>query len=828
MAMRLDSLWQDIRYALRGLRAKPGFAAAVVITLGLGIGANAAMFGIVDQLLFRPPPLLKNPDRVHRVYTYETFRGKERGGEVSRYARYVDLTNWTKSFDRTAGYSARNIAVGVGEAAREMRIGVVSASFFEFFDAPPELGRYFTKAEDQPPSGQPVVVLSHAMWQAQFGGRRDILGTKVQIGPLNYTVIGVAPESFIGLWNDRHPAAFIPITTFAATQNVSGRNRTWWQTYSWGWMSMIAERKVGVSIAQATADLTHAEQLSYDAQRLEQTGSPAPNLARPHAEAGSLFAERGPNASSTGKVATWLGGVSLIVLLIACANVANLLLARALKRRREIALRVALGVSSARLATQLLVESVVLALFGGVAGLIIAQVAGSVLRASLFNKSEASSGLRDPRTVLFAFLAAVFVGLLTGLTPIFQARRTDLTNDLKAGMREGTYAKSRTRVVLLVIQAALSVVLLVGAGLFVRSLRNVESLRLGFDVDPVLLVETQMRGVTLDSAAGVALRYRLLEKAKATPGVVNATLQSGVPFWSTSSTSLFVQGIDTVGRLGQFNYNRVSPEFFATVGTRILRGRGVTSTDVLNAPRVAVVSEGMARTLWPGRDAIGQCMRISADTMPCTYIVGIAEDIKSQSLGADSSHYYYVPAQQFRPQSGGLFVRVSGNAAQMKEALRKSLQTQMPGAAYINVTPMEDIVGGQTQSWHLGATMFVVFGGLALVLAAIGLYSVIAYNVAQRTHELGVRRALGAQAVDVMRLVVSDGLRVALIGVTIGVVVALWAGKWAKPLLFDVSPRDPVVFGIVTVTLVIVAAAASWVPALRASKVEANVALRSE
>jgi predicted permease len=364
--------------------------------------------------------------------------------------------------------------------------------------------------------------------------------------------------------------------------------------------------------------------------------------------------------------------------------------------------------------------------------------------------------------------------------------------------------------------------------LFVRSLRNVEALRLGFDVDPVLLVETQMRGITLDSAAAVALRYRLLEKAKATPGVVNASLQTGVPFWSTSSTGLYVQGIDTVARLGQFNYNRVSPEFFSTVGTRILRGRGVTSADVLNAPRVAVVSDGMARTLWPGRDAIGQCMRMIADTMPCTYVVGIAEDIKSQSLGADSSHYYYLPAPQFRPQAGGLFVRVSGNAAQMKEAVRKSLQSLMPGAAYVNVTPMEDIVGGQKQSWHLGATMFVVFGGLALVLAAIGLYSVIAYNVAQRTHELGVRRALGAQAVDVMRLVVSDGLRVASLGVAIGVVAALWAGKWAKPLLFEESARDPLVFAIVTVTLIVVAGVASSIPALRASKVEANVALRSE
>jgi predicted permease len=826
--MRLDHLRQDLRYAIRGLRLKPGFAAAIVFTLGLGLGANAAMFGIVDQLLFRPPPLLKDAEHTHRVYWYQTYRGTENVGDVSRYVRFVDFTNWTSSFSRTAGYTLRDLAVGVGEDSREMHIGVVSAGFFAFFDAPPELGRYFMAAEDEPPAGQPVVVLSHAMWETQYGRRRDVLGTKIQIGPTTYTVIGVAPPDFVGLWPERRPAAFIPITSYAAGTGNSGRNRSWWQTYSWGWMSMIVERKPGVTIDQANADLRHAAALSYDAERVEQTGATPPALARPRAEIGSILRDRGPNATSTGKVATWLGGVSAIVLLIACANVANLLLARALKRRREIALRLALGSSRLRLASQLLLESLVLAVLGGVAGVLVAQVAGNVLRTSLFNRSEAPAGLRDPRTVMFAFLAALVVGALTALTPMLQAGRANLSADLKAGMRDGTYGRSRMRIALLVLQAALSVILLVGAGLFVRSLKNVESVRLGYDVDPVLLVEMQMRGVPLDSAANVSLRYRLLEKAKATPGVETASLQSAVPFWSTSSTSLFVEGIDTVARLGQFNYNRVSPEFFATVGTRIVRGRGITAGDIANAPRVAVVSEAMGRVLWPGRDAIGQCLRMNADTMPCTYVVGIAENIKARSLGADSSFYYYVPAPQFRPQGGGLFVRTRGDAAAMKEAVRRSLQPVMPGASYVNVTPFAEIMGSQKTSWRLGATMFVVFGALALVIAGIGLYSVIAYNATQRTHELGIRRALGAQAADVMRLVVTDGLRIALVGVVVGIAVALWAGKWVEPLLFDVSPRDPVVFTIVAGTLVVVAAVASWVPARRASKVDANVALRAE
>jgi putative ABC transport system permease protein len=827
--MSLESLKQDLAYAIRGLRTKPGFAIAVITTLGLGIGANAAMFGIVDRLLFRPPPLMKDPDAVHRVYYYETFRGKERANTVGRYARFVDYDTMTHSFSAMAGYSRPDLAVGVGDAAREMGIAPVSANFFGFFDAPPVLGRYFTKSEDMPPAGEPVVVLSNAMWQTQYGERRDVLGSKLQIGPTIYTVIGVAPAGFVGLWPERPPAAFIPITNYAAGTGFSSRTGTdWWKTYSWGWMSVIARRKPGVTIAAANADLAGAALKSYAMQRIEQPGMTPIELAHPRSSAGSILSERGPNASSTGKVATWVGGVSVIVLLIACANVANLLLSRALRRRREIALRLALGVSRARLLSQLLTETMVLAILGGVAGLLLAHWGGAVLRAGLLDQSEAASGLRDPRTVLFAAGAAVVVGLLTGLAPILQATRADLTADLKTGAREGTYTRSKTRVALLVLQGALSVILLVGAGLFVRSLSNVQATRLGYDVDPVLFVSLNMRGVRLDSALQVELRHRLQRAAKTIPGAANASLQDAIPFWSTSSTRLFVEGIDTVSRLGQFDFNKVSPEYFATIGTRIIRGRGISDGDTPNAPRALVVSEAMGKVLWPGRDPIGQCIKVNADTMPCTYVVGIAENIKERSIGADTGYYYYLPSAQVNPQRGGLFVRARGDAADIKEAVRRQLQREMPGASYVVVTPLSVVLGSQKQSWRLGATMFVAFGILAIVLAGIGLYSVIAYNVAQRTHELGVRVALGAQAHDVIGLVVVDGLRLALVGVAIGTGVALWAGKWVKPLLFEVSPKDPFVFVFVATLLIAVATAASWLPALRASRVDPNVALRAE
>jgi predicted permease len=359
-------------------------------------------------------------------------------------------------------------------------------------------------------------------------------------------------------------------------------------------------------------------------------------------------------------------------------------------------------------------------------------------------------------------------------------------------------------------------------------MQNVQELRLGYDVDPVLIVSLNMRGVQLDSAQNIALRERLLAAAKSVPGVETASRQTAVPFWSTWSMGLFVEGIDTVSRLGQFDLNAVTPEYFQTLGTRIVRGRGITRDDTEHAPGAMVVSEAMGKVLWPGRDPMGQCARIGSDTVPCTYVVGIAENIKEQSLAADSGYYYYLSLPQRGPQRGGLFVRTRGDAEHFRDAVRTRLQREMPGISYVTVTPFNEIIGSQKRSWQLGSTMFVAFGALALVLAAIGLYSVIAYNVTQRTHELGVRRALGAQAMHAVRLVVTDGLRLAAIGVTTGAVIAFWAGRFVQPLLFDVSPRDPLVFVLVATLLVLVAIAARWFPALRESRVDPNVALRSE
>ena len=838
----LDDVLQDLRYAVRGLRARPGFTIPVVLTLALGIGANVAIFSIVDRLLFRPPAMLANPARTNRIYVAQSDRGREGVWPGIPYARCLDFARWTTSFARTAEFTTAAMAVGAGDDARDMQVAAVSASFFGFFDAPPTLGRYFTAREDTPPTGTPVVVLSHALWEVRFGARQDALGATLQIGPIIYTVIGVAPAGFAGLSSTQPPAVYIPISSYAATSGFQGSpGDEWWQTYHWAFAQMIVERKPGVTIAQATSDLTNAYRRSYAVQRDVSPDIPRVGVARPRAIVASVLAERGPNESRLGKVAALVAAMAVVVLLIACANVANLLLAAALRRRREIAVRLALGVSRARLLSQLLTESVLLALLGGAAGLLVAQWGGALLRSLFLPKDATSTVFGDPRTLIAAGTAALIAGLLTGLAPVWQSRRADLAHDLKAGAREGggTHHRSRLRAVLLVMQGALSVVLLVGAGLFVRSLSHVRELRLGYDVDPVLVVELNMRGVKLDSARALGLRQQLLEQTENLPGVERAALHTSIPFLRTMdgrngiSVDLHVAGIDSVDRLGEFYFDAVTADYFATMGTRVIRGRGIGKEDVAGAPGAMVVSESMAKVLWPGRDPIGQCVQVvtygqTAKGHSCTYVVGVAEDIKSHGLSDDRGFYYYLASAQFHPEHTGLFVRTRGDAAGQVETIRRSLQTLMPGASYVTVTPFADVIGGQMRSWKLGATMFGAFGALALLLAAVGLYSVIAYNVAQRTHELGVRIAMGARVSDVLGLVVGQGVRLGVVGIVIGGLIALASARWLKPLLFQESARDPGVYALVAAVLLVVAVVASGVPAMRAAKVDPNVALRTE
>jgi putative ABC transport system permease protein len=426
---------------------------------------------------------------------------------------------------------------------------------------------------------------------------------------------------------------------------------------------------------------------------------------------------------------------------------------------------------------------------------------------------------------------ALVAAVLTGLAPALLSGRGDLAPSLKAGAREGTYRRSRTRSALLVLQGALSVVLLVGAALFVRSLNRVRAMPMGYDAEHALIVYRNLRGMTLDSARLVSQRRALVQAAQRLPGVEYAAWVNGVPFWSTSSGPLFVPGVDSVSRFGQFTYQLTTPDYFRAMGTRLLRGRGFTDADRAGAPRVTVVSESMARTLWPRRDPLGQCIKVRSDTLPCTTVIGVAEDIvqRENQLGDSRRLHYYLPIEQVNPQRGRfMLVRTRADAVSQVEPVRKALQAMMPGQSYVTVRPLIAAVEGAQRSWRLGATLFVAFGLLALAVAAIGLYGMIAYNVNQRMHELGVRVALGAQRLDIVRLVVGQSTRFALAGTAAGVLVALAASRWVQPLLFQQSAKDPAIYVAVSGIMLVVALTAAAAPALRATRADPNTALRAE
>ena len=818
-ASRFEDLAQDVGYAFRGFRRQPGFALMVVLTLGLGIGANATMFRVMDRLLLRPPAFLEHPDRSGRVYIRRPVPdGAERIENNLSYRRYTELSA-ARSFEAAAAfYDDQEHVVGSGESARQMEVSLVSASFWPMFDISPALGRFFGEEEDRTPGGSPVVVLGYGFWQSEFAGDPGVIGKQLLVGPRPYTVIGVAPDGFNGM-STRRVAAFIPITA-GAHEEFGDRYFT---THNISWLEMLARRKPGVSAEAADADVT----LTFQQSLAAQPESRPEAIARSRAELASALYQRGPNRSNDARVAVWLAGVAAIVLLIACANVANLLLGRALRRRRELAVRIALGAGRRRLLRQLLTESSLLALLGGGAGLLVARFGGGVLQRALLPGVDWSTvPLLDSRMLLFAAAMVVITGLLTGLIPAWHAGRTDLTVSLKAGGREGSRSRARVQTGLLVAQAAMSVMLLVGAGLFLRSLRNVHSVDLGYDPFRMIVVQPIMRGVRLTPAERGALTQRLLDRARAIPGVEKATLTFGVPFWRSNTMDLFLPGRDSLSGLGAFYGNSVAEDYFDATGTTIRRGRPLTLADRSGPAQVAVVSETLAEKLWPGKDPIGQCVKINADTMPCTSVVGVARDVRWGSLGDNDRMQIYLPKNL--EDSGWLFIRTAGDPARLVEPLRRELQRVMPGAAYVNVRSVSSTLDFVLRPWRLGATMFTLFGGLALVVAAVGLYGVIAYSVTQRTHEMGVRAALGAKRGDLLRLVMGEGLRITVVGIVLGAAASLAAGRFLASLLFGVTASDPGTFILVAVVLLGVAGLASVIPAWRAARADPTSALRAD
>lgn len=834
----LDVLQQDARYALRGLLRSPAFSLTIITTLALGIGANAAMFGIVDRLWFRPMDLMRDEGMVSRVYNQWFFDGQLVTAPSVNYQRYLDIRDKTTSFSDVAGYSEYPVGVGEGDAARERPVAAVSPSFFRFFNAQPVIGRFISESDDTPPVGAPVAVLTWDFWQSEFGGR-NVIGEKLPVGDVRAEIIGVAPRGLGGLDDFRPPALYIPAATLASARGFSPAAAvSFYRYHPWNSVVTLVRRKPGVSVQDAEADVTRVSHSSWETERVSrQIGMFRDALAKSAVDAqlkaplGGVRRAAGPDRPPEMQSLFWISGVALLVLVIACANVMNLMLARALKRQREIAMRVALGVSRARLLMQAVTEGTILALVSGVAGLVVAHWGGAAVRALFIENAQARHDVvTDGRTVALVLGLSLVVGLVTGLAQVLLAQKGDLATSLRAGGKAVGAPRARFRTGLLVLQGALSVVLLVGAALFVNSLRAAQSVPKGYDLSRVLVASPVFRSGST-TADHRAAHQSLLDAARAIPGVAHASLVSGAPLWRTGRFALFVPGIDSVSRLGEFTANAVSSGYFDAIGTRILRGRPILASDNAQSERVVVVGRGMAEVLWPGQEAVGRCIRVGADTMPCTTVVGVSEDIvqSNYQLGESKRFHYYASVDQV-PASGPRFliINVAGKPAVETERVRKALQAVMPGSSFVTVRPMETLLDSTYRTWRLGASMFLCFGVLALIVASVGLYGLIGYEVTQRMHELGVRVALGASRKDIVGLVVGRTIRLMIAGIVIGGATALMAGRWLEPLLFRQSATDARVYGIVGATMLLVALMASAAPALRASQADPNRSLRTD
>jgi predicted permease len=818
MADRFDALRYDVIYALRQLRRAPVFTAGVVATFALGIGANATMFGVIDQLLLRGPKYVREPDRI--VSFAAGAEGRGFGQKNFNYPAYKAIRDHATGFASVAATDEITVPMGNGENARNLKGLLATASYFPMLGVTPQLGRFFLPEEDVEPTGAPVVVISDAFWASQFGRGRSALGARLHLGDREYSVVGVAPPGFTGL-DLTAPDVWLPMTSAGSMQPM-GRH---WATNSGGtWLSIHARLAPGIPAAATAASVMRV--VREAAPNAFFTGKNWRFSVRP------FLSTRAADQGADATVTTLLAAMSVVVLLIACANVANLLLARGLRRRREIAVRLAIGVSRSRLIGQLLTESLLLALLGAVAALFVAYWSGGLLRQLLLGDIASNLSPVDPRVLAATAVVALGTGLLTGLLPALQTTRPELAATLKTGDREGGGRHSRTRSMLLAGQAAMCFLLLIGAGLFVRSLDKLGSMRMGVDVDRVLIGSMNLHAVGRPNSEADAIYARALEAVQNAPEVRNAAVAATVPFGASFGTSVVIPGEDSLRHVFAM-YNAVTPDYFRTLGSQLLAGRQFGASDAAGAAPVAIVSEELAQRYSRTESPVGRCVRINADTAPCTTIVGVVENVRRQSIFDDSIPFIYFPLAQLRTAISDrqLIARVgNGDAERLAEPIRRAMQRAAPGLPFADVrlVASEPIVRQEMRPFRLGASLFGAFGLLALVLAAIGVYGVVSYDFDQRRREVGVRRALGAQSLSVGTMVLRHGLTVIGAGLAAGAIIAYALGRFIAPLLYQMSPRDPTVFSSVGVILVGVATLACLVPAWRATRVDPAIVLRSE
>jgi putative ABC transport system permease protein len=808
----MRTLLQDLKFGCRALAKNPGFTAVAVLALALGVGANSAIFSVVNATLLNPLPFPEEGQLLRLGEGARGGRAPERGS--FSYPDYRDVQQQSRTLAHVAAFlNSGTMLTGEGLDAERVYGADVSPEYFAVLGVEPALGRVFTAEEDRPNAG--VVVISHGLWQRRFGGRRDVIGQQLRMSNTPATIIGVMPEGFEYPFRADRQDFWEPVNDRPAPGRDERDNHTY---------RVIARMKPGVTIEQANAELDTIS------RRLEQQ-YPDTNTTM-LVGAASMHEEMTRDVRPA--LLILLGAVGL-VLLIACANVANLLLARAASRQKEIAIRTALGASRWRVVRQLLVESLLLALAGGAVGLLLALWGTDVLVAAgpADIPRVRQAGL-DARVLAFTMLVSMLTGIIFGLVPALQASRTDLTGGLKEGSRGATEGprRSRFRSSLVVSEVALSLVLLISAGLLIRSFVRLVRTDPGFDPARVVALDIPLTRERYDTEEKqTAFFAQLVNRVRGMPNVEAVGVVDKLPLGNSIDILAFnIEGRPPFppGASAQAHYMIASPGYFETLKIPLRSGRMLTERDDARSPAVALVNEALANKYFAGESPIGRRL-ITDEGVPPFEIVGIVGDARRRSFASEPEPEFYLPFTQSAQRRMNLVVRAStGDAASMSVALRGAVAEMDREQLVWQTRTLDQLVSASVAGRRFNMTLLGLFASVAMLLAALGLYGVMAYSVTRRTHEIGVRMALGARGSDVLRMVVGQGMKLAAAGVVLGLVAAFAVTRVLASLLYGVTTTDPLTYAGLAALLAAVAFLASYIPARRATKVDPMEALRYE
>ena len=815
----MQTFWQDLRYGGRMLLKKPGFTLVAILTLALGIGANTAIFTVINAALLRPLPY-QDAERLAVVAT--TMRRDRIEVRSTSYPDFVDWRDQNTVFERLAARASTSFTLTGGAGPERVDGELASADYFPLLRAQAVFGRTFLPEEDRTPDTHRVALVGYGLWQRRFGGSPALVGQTIQLNAANYTVVGIMPEGFRGI-SDR-AEIWLPMM-----MNSSVRDGGQLKERNQRWLSTVARLKPGATLAQAQTEMDAIT------RRLEQA---YPDSNRNRGARVRLLHEQ---FFGDLQLTLWvlLGAVGF-VLLVACANVANLQLQRASGRASEMAVRLALGATPRRLIRQLLTESLLLALIGGALGVLLALWSVDFLiKLSPVTFPSFVELTFDTRVLGFSLLVSVLTGALSGLAPALQAARPALSETLKAGGRNASGGLGRNRLLgsMVVSEIALALTLLIGAGLMIRSLQRLQAVDPGFNSERLLTMRVSLPRQRYQPDQIVAFSQQLREGLQTLPGAQSVALASDLPLsGSTSAGPIELEGRPGAPADGEIRMyrHRVTPGFFSTLGIPLLKGRDFTAGDHAQSPGVVIISEALAHRYWPNEDPIGKRLREDSHGSPTPdpwlSIVGVVGEVKYRGLpqnpNADPDVYF--PLLQAPNRDLFLVARASVDPNSLVAAARGVLQKLDSDLPIYSVTMMAERVANQTTQSRFSAWLLGVFGALALALAAVGIYSVMAYAVEQRAREIGIRVALGARAADVLKMVIGQGMRLALLGVALGLGAALALTQLMKRLLFGVATADPMTYGALALLLTLVALLACWIPARRATKVDPMITLRAE